>query len=295
MRNDKLIALRKLTQRYAYISIQMHETIAKKAGFSGTDHKYLGFFLQKGVLTAGELAELSGLTTGAVTGLIDRFEKKGLVKRQFDEKDRRKVIIVPDSEKIMAIFEPFYKDFQAETDNLIAAFSDEELKTLEIYFLNAIALMSETKNKFSEKKQMELKINDNGNLSLETFYHGTKADLKNGDLIAAGFNSNYGSRNKAKYVYFAATLEASIWGAELAMGDEKERIYIVEPTGVFEDDPNLTNKRFPGNPTKSYRTMQPLRVIGEVSEWQGHSPEQLKAMNDHLEQLKQRGIEAIEE
>ena len=102
------ISLRKLSQQYAYTSIQMHETIARKAGFSGTDHKYLGFFLQKGKLTAGELAKLTELTTGAVTGLIDRFEKKKLVKRQYDKADRRKVYIVPDSEKIMNILQPFY-------------------------------------------------------------------------------------------------------------------------------------------------------------------------------------------
>lgn len=148
MANDKIIALRKLTQKYAYISIQMHETIARKAGFSGTDHKYLGFFLQKGALTAGELAGLTGLTTGAVTGLIDRFEKKNLVERQFDKNDRRKVIIVPDSEKIMALFEPFYKEFQDETDKLIAAFSNEEIEIIESYFAKALELGNETINKF---------------------------------------------------------------------------------------------------------------------------------------------------
>jgi hypothetical protein len=90
-------------------------------------------------------------------------------------------------------------------------------------------------------------------------------------------------------------LDAAIWGAELALGEGRERIYIVEPTGPFEDDPNLTDKKFPGNPTKSYRSLHPLRVIGEVADWQGHSPEQLKAMNDNLERLKQQGIEAIED
>lgn len=129
----------------------------------------------------------------------------------------------------------------------------------------------------------------------ERYYHGTKADLKQGDLISAGWKSNYGSRKNAKWVYLSATLEAATWGAELAVGDGPGRIYIVEPTGPIEDDPNLTNKRFPGNPTKSYRTREPLRVIGEISNWQGHSPEQLKAMRDHLEVLKQQGIEAIEE
>src|SRR5215213_4238613 len=103
-----------------------------------------------------------------------------------------------------------------------------------------------------------MKTNDQ---STPTLYHGTKADLKPGDLIVPGFNSNYGSRKKAAYVYLSATLEAATWGAELALGDGPGRIYIVEPTGPFEDDPNLTDKKFPGNPTKSYRTKFPLRVV----------------------------------
>lgn len=127
------------------------------------------------------------------------------------------------------------------------------------------------------------------------FYHGTKADLKQGDLIEPGFNSNYGSNKKASYVYLTATLEAAVWGAELALGEGAGRIYIVEPTGPIEDDPNLTDKKFPGNPTKSYRSRSAFRVIGEVAEWQGHSPEQLKTMKDNLERLKQQGIEAIED
>ena len=129
----------------------------------------------------------------------------------------------------------------------------------------------------------------------QTYYHGTKADLKAGDLVAPGFVSNYGSRREANFVYLSATLEAAIWGAELAVGEGRGRIYIVEPTGSIEDDPNLTNKRFPGNPTMSYRSRDPFRVLGEVTDWTGHSPEQLKQMRDHLELLKQRGIEAIEE
>lgn len=127
------------------------------------------------------------------------------------------------------------------------------------------------------------------------FYHGTKADLKVGDLIERGFSSNYGSRRQANFVYLTATLEAATWGAELAVGEGRGRIYIVEPTGPIEDDPNLTNKRFPGNPTKSYRSREPLRVIGEVLEWTGHPPERLREMLDHLEKLKEQGIEAIEE
>jgi hypothetical protein len=128
-----------------------------------------------------------------------------------------------------------------------------------------------------------------------SFYHGTRADLKTGDLVEIGFSSNYGSKSKAKYIYLTATLEAAIWGTELAIGEGRERIYIVEPTGPIEDDPNLTNKRFPGNPTKSYRSKHPFRVTGEVTEWQGHSPEQLKTMKDHLARLAEQGIGAIED
>lgn len=129
----------------------------------------------------------------------------------------------------------------------------------------------------------------------DTYYHGTKADLKIGDNIVAGFNSNYGKRNKANYVYFSATLDAAIWGAELAVGEGKGRIYIVKPTGSFQDDPNLTDKKFPGNPTKSYRTKEPLLVVDELKDWQGHSQEQLQAMLNHLQKLKEQGIEAIED
>jgi hypothetical protein len=133
------------------------------------------------------------------------------------------------------------------------------------------------------------------NADSQTYYHGTKADLKVGDLIGPGYASNYGQRKQAVFAYLSATLEAAIWGAELAVGPGRGRIYIVEPTGPIEDDPNLTNKRFPGNPTKSYRSRSPFRIVGEATDWQGHSPERLKEMRDHLESLKQRGIEAIEE
>ncbi|WP_303309577.1 NAD(+)--rifampin ADP-ribosyltransferase [Hymenobacter sp. BT730] len=127
------------------------------------------------------------------------------------------------------------------------------------------------------------------------FYHGTKAPFKLGDIITPGFPSNYGQRKPAAYVYLTATLEAAIWGAELAVGDGPGRIYVVEPTGSVEDDPNLTDKKYPGNPTRSYRSRHPLRVVGEVTQWQGHAPEQLQAMQEHLERLKQQGIEAIED
>ena len=128
-----------------------------------------------------------------------------------------------------------------------------------------------------------------------TFYHGTRADLKPGELIGPGYQSNYGQRKQARFVYFTATLDAAIWGAELAQGVGRQRIYIVEPTGYFEDDPNLTDKKFPGNPTQSYRSREPLRVVGEVDAWQGHAPEQIQKMLDHLEQLRIQGIEAIED
>jgi len=129
----------------------------------------------------------------------------------------------------------------------------------------------------------------------QTYFHGTKADLKPGDLIEKGLQSNYGRRNKAKYIYMTATLDAAIWGAELAQGEGRERIYLVEPTGAIEDDPNVTDKKFPGNPTMSYRSVHPCRVVGEVTQWQGHDPVQLKTMKDALAKLKERGIEAIED
>lgn len=129
---------------------------------------------------------------------------------------------------------------------------------------------------------------------VQTYFHGTKADLKIGDLIETGQNSNFGQQKSAKYIYLTATLDAAIWGAELALGDERERIYLVEPTGTLEDDPNLTDKKFPGNPTKSYRSAFPFKVVGEVTLWQGHDPEQVKAMKDGLEKLKEQGIGAIE-
>lgn len=129
----------------------------------------------------------------------------------------------------------------------------------------------------------------------QTFFHGTKADLKIGDLIETGYTSNYGQRKKAKYIYLSATLDAAIWGAELATGTGPERIYLVEPTGPIEDDPNLTDKKFPGNPTMSYRSEQPFKVVGEITVWQRHSPEQIKAMQDGLAKLQKQGIEAIED
>src|SRR5215213_11715739 len=125
-----------------------------------------------------------------------------------------------------------------------------------------------------------------------TFYHGTKADIAVGDQIRPGFGSNFVER-ALNHIYFSATLEAATWGAELARGEGRGRIYVVEPTGEFEDDPNLTDKRFPGNVTASYRSTDPLRVIGEVEDWVGHTPEQLQAMKDGLARLKAEGADVI--
>lgn len=124
----------------------------------------------------------------------------------------------------------------------------------------------------------------------QTYFHGTKADLQVGDFIEVGFNSNYGQKKNAKYIFLTATLDAAIWGAELASGDGRERIYLVEPLGAIEDDPDLTDKKFPGNPTKSYRSTQAFKVVGEVTVWQGHPVEQVNLMKDQLEKLKEQGI-----
>ena len=109
------------------------------------------------------------------------------------------------------------------------------------------------------------------------FFHGTRAALKPGDLIQPGYSSNYTVR-RSPWVYFTETLPAATWGAELARGDGPSRIYQVEPTGPFVDDPNLTDKKYPGNPTKSYRSREPLRVVAELLDWQGHSAEEIEAM-----------------
>jgi len=136
---------------HSYTSIQMHEAVARKAGLSGTDHKYLGFLMEKGQMTAGELSTLTGLTTGAVTGLIDRFEKKKLVKRRFAEDDRRKVIIEPNTKNIMALLQPLYKESRSRTEQLIASFSSKELKVIETFFLGTIEIMNATTDKLNNK------------------------------------------------------------------------------------------------------------------------------------------------
>ena len=127
----------------------------------------------------------------------------------------------------------------------------------------------------------------------QTYFHGTKADLTLGDLIEPGYHSNFGKRKNAKYIFLTATLDAAIWGAELAIGDGKGRIYLVEPTGPIEDDPDLTDKKFPGNPTKSFRSTHPFKVVGEVTYWKAHPEEQVVAMKSQLEKLKEQGIDSL--
>jgi rifampin ADP-ribosylating transferase len=130
----------------------------------------------------------------------------------------------------------------------------------------------------------------------QRFYHGTKADLEPGDLIEPGHPPNFGKPDRTTtYVYLTATQDAATWGAELALGEGPGRIYLVEPTGPIEDDPNLTDKKYPGNPTKSYRSKEPLLVIGEVTDWQGHTREELRAMKDNLERLRRQGVEPIDD
>jgi Rifampin ADP-ribosyl transferase len=128
----------------------------------------------------------------------------------------------------------------------------------------------------------------------QSFFHGTRADLKTGDLIVVGHPSNFTDVQPLSWVYFAATLDAAIWGAELAAGTAPGRIYVVEPTGPIMDDPNVTDKKFPGNPTLSYRTRDPLRVIAEVTQWQGHAPERLQQMKDNVARLKAEGNNIID-
>ena len=129
-----------------------------------------------------------------------------------------------------------------------------------------------------------------------THYHGTRADLRPGDLIEPGHAANFGATARAaNFVYFARTLDAATWGAELAAGEGPGRIYLVEPTGEVEDDPNLTNTKFRGNPTKSFRSRAPLRVTGELTHWTGHRPEAIRAMKEGLARLEREGVEPNDE
>ena len=123
--------------------------------------------------------------------------------------------------------------------------------------------------------------------------HGTKAHLAIGDLLVPGHLSNFEAGRVMNHVYVTETLDAAAWGAELALGDGPGRIYVVEPTGDLVDDPNVTDKKFPGNPTRSYRTRDPVRVVGELEDWTGHTSEQVRAMTARLADLRRRGAAVI--
>lgn len=127
----------------------------------------------------------------------------------------------------------------------------------------------------------------------QSFFHGARADLAIGDQIRVGHRSNFTADQALSWVYFTATLDAAIWGAELAAGDGRERIYVVEPTGPVEDDPNLTDKKFPGSPTMAYRSRDPLRIVGEVTHWQGHAAEQVRHMKESFARLAASGVQQI--
>ena len=131
------------------------------------------------------------------------------------------------------------------------------------------------------------------------FYHGTKSPLAVGEMLVPGYGSNFQEGRVSNHIYFTALVETAAWGAELATAlagsEERGHVYVVEPTGPFEDDPNVTNKRFPGNVTQSYRTRHPIRVVGELEEWAGHDPDVVKGMLDRLAQLREEGLDAIED
>ncbi|RIU90183.1 NAD(+)--rifampin ADP-ribosyltransferase [Oceanobacillus picturae] len=124
------------------------------------------------------------------------------------------------------------------------------------------------------------------------FFHGTKAELNIGDLLQPQYLSNYQDK-KSNYIYFTATLDAAKWGAELATSKSKERIYVVEPLGEFENDPNVTDKRYPGNPTRSYRSKSPLKIVAELGSWNRHSDEEINHMLTFLEKLREQGKAVI--
>jgi rifampin ADP-ribosylating transferase len=127
------------------------------------------------------------------------------------------------------------------------------------------------------------------------FLHGTRAALSVGDLLLPGQRSNYDRERVMNHVYVTQTLDAAVWGAELAAGDGPCRIFVVEPQGALEDDPNVTDKKLPGNPTRSFRTREPVLIVGEITDWTGHSDEQIQAMRDRLAELRHRGLDVIED
>src|SRR5262245_56210517 len=191
------------------------------------------------------------------------------------------------------------------TPNLDAAIWEAEIAAGEgpgrVYIVEPIGQIEDTSDLKDQKSpgnpSMSLRsrvpLRVAGEVAEWPLYHGTRADLQPGDLIKPDHTPNFDK--KLTHVYLAGTLDAATWAAELAVGEGPGRIYIVEPTGPIEDDPNLTNKRFRGNPTKSLRSREPLRVTGETTDWQGHSPEALQAMKDGLKRLERLGVQPIED
>lgn len=149
--NSIIDKFRTASRQYSDTSIFMHEAIARKAGLTGADHKYLGLILQHKELSAGDVAKLTGLTTGAVTGLIDRLEKKKLLKRQLTKDDRRKIIIIPNVENSMKLLQPIFSELQQKTADLIASFTEKEIQIIERYFIEATVIMNETINDLNNK------------------------------------------------------------------------------------------------------------------------------------------------
>jgi Rifampin ADP-ribosyl transferase len=131
------------------------------------------------------------------------------------------------------------------------------------------------------------------------FYHGTKSTFQVGEELVPGHGSNFQEGRVSNNIYFTALVDTAVWGAELATAlagrGKRGHVYVVEPMGPFEDDPNVTNKRFPGNITQSYRTRHPLRVVGEVETWEGHPPEVLTGMLDHLALIREQGLDVIDD
>ncbi|WP_415977529.1 NAD(+)--rifampin ADP-ribosyltransferase [Rhodococcus sp. 077-4] len=125
------------------------------------------------------------------------------------------------------------------------------------------------------------------------YFHGTKADLRVGDFLTPGYQSNYRPDHTSNYVYMTKVLDGAVLAAEMATGAGRPRVYIVEPDGDVEDDPNVTDKKFPGNPTHSFRSPRPVKVTGEVTDWVGHTPEYLNRFRAGLEALKQRGANVL--
>lgn len=152
LNNEQIQTISELGRLFSDATILMHEAIARKAGLTGTDHKYLGILIQKGAITAGEFAQLTGLTTGAVTGLVDRLEKKNLAKRQFDKDDRRKIMIVPETENAMQLLGGTFAMLQSKIVGLISSFSDEEKAVIEKYLRSTIMVMNEMTNDLNNEK-----------------------------------------------------------------------------------------------------------------------------------------------